>query len=66
MLVNIRYENEAPTANKLRRITVVYRCVQTILGMMKEFHRFPCDTKLRKEWIAKIRRDIGQNFQVIL
>ncbi|XP_062585919.1 uncharacterized protein LOC134247604 [Saccostrea cucullata] len=28
------------------------------------FHRFPSDNELRKEWILKIRRDIGRNFQI--
>ena len=28
------------------------------------FHQFPKDELLRKEWICKIRRDIGKNFKV--
>ena len=35
-------------------------------GKQLSFYRFPCDNKLRKEWIAKIRPDVGQNFLVIL
>ncbi|XP_058879601.1 transcription factor E2F6-like isoform X1 [Acipenser ruthenus] len=28
------------------------------------FHRFPKEAKMRKEWVQKIRRDIGPNFQI--
>ena len=28
------------------------------------FHHFPVDENIRKEWIAKIRRDVGEFFQV--
>ena len=30
------------------------------------FHKIPEDNKLRKEWIVKIRRDIGPHFKVCL
>ncbi len=28
------------------------------------FHRFPSDQKVCREWIVKIRRDVGPYFQV--
>ena len=28
------------------------------------FHRFPADDKLSRQWIAKIRRDVGPEFTI--
>ncbi|XP_042560535.1 THAP domain-containing protein 2-like isoform X2 [Clupea harengus] len=33
-------------------------------GKRKTFHRFPVNTAIRREWVVKIRRDVGQHFKI--
>ncbi|XP_046891788.1 uncharacterized protein LOC124477807 [Hypomesus transpacificus] len=33
-------------------------------GKRKTFHRFPVNSAIRREWVIKIRRDIGPHFKI--
>ncbi|XP_058879416.1 uncharacterized protein LOC131737014 [Acipenser ruthenus] len=48
------------------RVRAVLVCMDLRNNLLKNisFHRFPKQEKIRKEWVHKIRRDTGPNFQI--